>query len=122
MNYYDGAPDKIVSVLGTNYGIYIDVPEREDKVLEGCSGYCDKTIKRISIMDLSGDRCNLVDKEEYRKYLIRHELVHAFLFESGIGADTLWDIAGQEHPEHMVEWIAMQFPKLVKVFEQAGAL
>lgn len=41
---------------------------------------------------------------------------------TGISGDTLWDIDGQEHPEHMVEWIAMQFPKMVKAFQAVGAL
>lgn len=122
MGYYDGRkPDKIVSVLGTNYGIYVDVPESEDDTLKHCSGYCDKTTKRVCVVDFNKD-CNLGDKAEHQKYLLRHELVHALLFESGIGGDTVWDIDGEEHPEHMVEWVAMQFPKMIKLFREADAL
>lgn len=121
MSYYDKAPTRVVDVLGTEYKLYLDVPESEDSILQECTGYCDKTIKRISVVDKSGES-NLGDWMEYRKTVIRHELIHAFLFESGIGADCKWDIPGDEHPEHMVEWISMQFPKMLKAFQTVGAL
>lgn len=120
MNYKETKPDIIVNVLGTPYGIYMNVPDTDDTVLQTCEGYCDKTTKRIVVR--RGDDCNLGDPSEYRKYVVRHELIHAFLFESGVGGDTVWDIEGQEHPEHMVEWVGMQFPKLVKAFQEAGAI
>lgn len=120
MNYNEVKPDKVINVLGTQYGIYLDVPDSEDKLLLSCEGYCDKTTKRIVVR--RGDDCNLGDAAEYHKYVVRHELIHAFLFESGIGGDTIWDIEGQEHPEHMVEWVGMQFPKLIKAFQEAGVL
>ena len=120
--YYDNLkPDCTVDVLGTQYSIYLNVPEDEDEVLKACAGYCDKTVKRIAVV-AKDKECNLGNHTEYQKYLIRHELIHAFLFESGIGGDTVWDIDGQEHPEHMVEWIGMQFPKLLKAFQEVGVI
>lgn len=121
MNYNEVKPDLTVNVLGQSYAVYLDVPDTEDATLQTCSGYCDKTTKRICIAK-HGEDCNLGDASEYRKYVVRHELIHAFLFESGIGGDTTWDIEGQEHPEHMVEWVAMQFPKMMKAFREAGVL
>ena len=120
MEYNATKPNMIVNVLGTNYGIYLDVSEEDDATLKLCAGYCDKTTKRICVGKAVDT--NLGEYAEYRKYIIRHELVHAFLFESGIGGDTVWDIDGQEHPEHMVEWVAMQFPKLLIAFQEAGVL
>lgn len=49
-------------------------------------------------------------------------MIHAFLFESGIAGCTKWDISGEDHPEHMVEWVGMQFPKLLEAFRAAGAI
>lgn len=122
MDYYSGRkPDKVVNVLGTFYAIYEDVSSNDDATLKTCDGWCDKTTKRIAVAKVS-DKCNLGDAGEYSKYILRHELIHAFLFESGIGMDTIWDIDGQEHPEHMVEWVAMQFGKIYKAFNEAGAL
>lgn len=121
MGYYDTEhPMCTVDVLGTEYKVYLDVSDTEDSMLKECDGYCDKTSKRIAICDCIGTNLDCV--EDYKKYCLRHELVHAFMFESGIGGCVTWDIEGQEHPEHMVEWIAMQFPKMVKAFQTAGAL
>lgn len=121
MGYYDGiTPTCKVDVLGTEYSIYLDISESEDAMLEECDGYCDKTSKRIVICDCAG--ANLDRIEDYQKYCIRHELIHAFMFESGIGGCATWDVEGQEHPEHMIEWIAMQFPKMIKAFQTVGAL
>ena len=52
---------------------------------------------------------------EYKKVVIRHELIHAFLFESGL------DAASWAMNEEMVDWFALQAPKLMKAFEEAGA-
>lgn len=121
MSYFDEhEPTMRVDVLGTEYVIYTNVSPEDDPILLDCSGYCDKTMHRVVI--IKPVDTNLGDWHEYEKTCIRHELVHAFLFESGISGDTLWDIEGQEHPEHMVEWIAMQFPKMIKAFQAVGAL
>lgn len=119
--YTEHKPDAGVMVLGQEYVIYMNVPSEEDYVLESCAGYCDKTERRIVIGKLSS-ACNLANPMQYIKYILRHEIIHAFLFESGIGGDTTWDIDGEEHPEHMVEWIGMQFPKLLKAFQEVDAL
>ena len=122
MSYYDrtGATC-VVSVLGTDYRIFLDVPEAEDPILKECSGYCDKTSHRIAVC-AKGPDANLDDDLQYRKQILRHELIHAFLFESGLGGDAAWHIRGQEHPEQTVDWIAQQFPKMLKAFQQVGAL
>lgn len=122
MSYYDrtGATC-VVSVLGTDYRIFLDVPEAEDPILKECAGYCDKTSHRIAVCEKAAG-ANLDDYARYRKRVIRHELIHAFLFESGLGGDAAWHIEGQEHPEQTVDWIARQFPKMLEAFQQVGAL
>ena len=47
----------------------------------------------------------------------RHEIIHAFLFESGLAENSNW-----AQNEEMVDFFAIQFPKLLKAFEQADAL
>ena len=122
MSYYDrtGATC-VVSVLGTDYRIFLDVPEAEGPILKECSGYCDKTSHRIAVCAKEPD-ANLDDDLQYRKRILRHELIHAFLFESGLGGDAAWHVEGQEHPEQTVDWIARQFPKMLKAFQIVGAL
>ena len=122
MSYYDTTPCTcVVNVLGTEYGIWLDVPENADPLLENCSGYCDKTVKRIVIIAETKDS-ELSDWGAYRRSCMRHEIVHAFLTESGLDGNTHWDVQGEEHPEQMVEWIALQFPKLLRAFQEVGAL
>lgn len=122
MSYYDktGATCN-VSILGTDYRIFLDVPESEDEVLKCCSGYCDKTSHKIVVAEKEAD-ANLDDDVAYRKQILRHEIIHAFLFESGLGGDSVWHVEGQEHPEQTVDWFARQFTKILTAFQTVGAL
>lgn len=117
MYYKEHAPDVVVNILGTDYGIYMNVKEADDANMKTMDGYCDKTAKRIAVTKL-GEDCNLADSMVYIKTVLRHEIIHAFLFESGLDGNSVWSVEEQEHPEQVVEWMAIQIPKIVKVFEQ----
>ena len=121
MYYEETTPNHVVSVLGSDYYIYRNVPRSIDSYLEDGDGYCDKTIKRIVTVGRS-DGDDLSDWTVYEKSLLRHELIHAFLYESGLDGSTNWDNNGCDHPEQMVEWLAIQAPKIFKVFQQVDAL
>lgn len=122
MGYYqENKPTCTVDVLGTEYYIYRGVMPENDGMLENNDGYCDWTVKRIVVIGkVSGEQHANFD--ERQKLCLRHEIVHAFLFESGIDQDTTWDIDGQIHPEQMVQWIARQFPKMQEAFRKADAI
>lgn len=107
-----------VNILGTNYSVY-DRSEKEDKYLKDCDGYCDKTTKEI-VVKTEGEDCELGDFEVYRKKVLRHEIIHAFLFESGLHENFRHSEFG--HDETYVDWIAAQFPKMVQAFREVGAL
>lgn len=107
-----------IDVLGTMYTVII-ASEKEDSYLENCDGYCDKTSKKVVVKDKDDD-CELDDFDVYKKTCLRHEIIHAFLFESGLHNNFKHDQWG--HDEMMVDWIATQFPKLYKAFEDADAL
>lgn len=107
-----------IGVLGTAYDIECR-DKAEDKNLNECDGYCDKTSKRIVVCK-KDENCNLDDFEVYQKKVIRHEIIHAFLFESGLQENFKHDEWG--HDETMVDWIAVQFPKLLKAFEAAECI
>lgn len=122
MSYYtEHAPTCQVDVLGTTYGIWLDVPESADETLKECVGYCDYTAHKIALCAKNED-ANLDDYAVYNKRVLRHEIIHAFLFESGLGADAVWHVSCQEHPEQTVDWMARQFPKIMKAFQTVGAL
>lgn len=105
-----------VSILGTEYTI-----ERkkvsDDILLEEKDGYCDNTTKSIVTCILKPEFGSSVDVGPVEKRLLRHEIIHGFLYESGLDANSTWGT-----DETLVDWIALQFPKMLKAFNDVGAL
>lgn len=104
-----------INILGTEYTI-TQSNKVDDLNLENCDGYCDYSVKKIVIDTFQEAPNSVQNLEEYRKQVIRHELVHAFLNESGLNGES-WG-----RNEEIVDWIAYQFPKLLKAFEEGGAI
>lgn len=108
-----------VNILGIEYQIYFDV--NEDDMPEFCDGCMDQSVKVIKIAKFSYDRNSLKDLDEYRKKVLRHEIIHAFLYESGIWNNSSTAYAwGQS--EEITDWIAIQSPKIFQAFQEAGCL
>ncbi len=55
------------------------------------------------------------------KATLRHEIVHAFLGESGLSANSNESDAWARN-EEMVDWFALQGPKIYKAWQEAGAV
>lgn len=104
-----------ISVLGTEYTIEYR-NKIQDVLLNDCDGYCDKTSKCIVIGEKENDS-ELSDFDQYQRKVLRYEIIHAFLFESGLHES--WQ-REQGHNESYVDWIAVQYPKMKKVFAEAG--
>jgi hypothetical protein len=107
-----------IDILGTKYTVQV-LPKTEDKFLEQVDGYCDKTSKKI-VVKAKDETCELEDFEIYKKTCLRHEIIHAFLFESGLHENFKHEPWG--HDETVVDWIAVQFPKLLKAFKAVDCL
>lgn len=104
-----------VDVLGTKYNI-TESNSVKDISLNNADGYCDYSTKQIVIDTFQDSPGSLADLDKYKKQVVRHELIHAFLFESGLGAES-WGTN-----EEIVDWIAFQFPKIAEAFAKVGAL
>lgn len=108
-----------VNVLGTTYNIITDVPSSD--MPEEADGCVDVTTHTIKIAEMKSDKNSVQDMEMYRKKILRHEIIHAFFYESGI-----WSNSTSSEPwgmdEQLTDWIAIQFPKLLQAFEYAGCL
>ena len=104
-----------IDILGTEYD-YELTTEHEDTRLCGCDGYCDAYEKRIAIENGHNKNApgSIANFDSLYQKVKRHEIIHAYLFESG-----LQDYAGNEQ---LVDWIAWRFPKLLKTFEEVGAI
>lgn len=106
-----------IDILGTQYSIQFKT-DREDRFLKDCDGYTDKTTHKIVIAKKPEDN-ELGNYHIYMQKVLRHEIVHAFLFESGLHEN--WTHP-DGHDEAYVDWIAIQFPKLFKAFVMAKAI
>lgn len=110
--------EKKVDILGTEYTIK-HVEKSEDDFLKDCDGYCDETSKSIVIAKKwpEFDGGNF---EVYKKSITRHEIIHAYLFESGLAYN--FGHPNRGHDETYVDWIARQFPKLLETFKEVGCI
>lgn len=115
------------NVLGTEYKIEIRKISEDDFMKNNkFTGYCCEDEKLIVLADLSEEEyfSNMTDveKEVYRKRTLRHELIHAFLNESGLSDSASIPNCGWAKHEEMVDWIAIQFPKILKAFIEADCV
>ena len=102
-----------INVLGTEYKV-CTVSANCLPVNDGvCCIYEKKINVRLPAEMLEKETPEEAKLDRYREVL-RHEIIHAFLFESGL------DDLGSN--EELVDWIAKQFPKMTKAFEEAGCM
>lgn len=103
----------IVNVLGTEYEIRCDMEIGKDLLTTGRSGECDLYEKVINVIDSSQVKDSREDARiNSWNSTLRHELIHAFFMEAGVDKYNL--------DETLVDFIAMQFPKMKELFEEAG--
>jgi hypothetical protein len=100
-----------VNVLGTIYTVTFKTDEEDVKLLE-CDGYCDNTVNTIIINWLKWDGMNHNNMLAYIAKVIRHEVIHAFLYQSGLDCCTKNEWARNEE---MIDWMAIQINKLAQV-------
>lgn len=110
-----------VNILGTEYTI-IDKTEKEDERLKKHDGYCDSSTKTIVLLKYEDDPMNKEDMSYFRKQILRHEIIHAFLSESGLEACGNSFGGSWVLNEEMVDWIAIQAPKLFAAFSEVDAI
>lgn len=102
-----------IDILGTKYSV------KEDKSLihTQTDGICKLYDKEILLRPVEAMLCSedgWATKERRYREVARHEIVHAFFEEAGLsdyGSD-----------ERLVDWIAKQFPKMLKAMRGAGGL
>ena len=96
-----------IDILGTTYTIYESTPEH-DELLRKFNGYVTPSTKIIVL--------NKNTVPSYKKQILKHELAHAFLYESGLD-DQSW--GGNEE---IVDWIALQLEKISKAFKSVAKI
>ena len=110
-----------INVLGTEYKIEYR-SFKKDKKLETADGYTDFFFKLIVIEDDFENRNMLIEKiKKYQEKILRHEIVHAFLYESGLDCNSNKSESWADN-EEMVDWIAIQSPKIFKIYKNLNIL
>ncbi len=94
---------RIISILGELWKINYNVKIDDDDVDAQTHPY----ERVINIADDIADGADV-------KRIIRHEIIHAFMFESGLGFNFEHKPFGQD--ETMIDWFAIQYPKMKIVF------
>lgn len=116
-----------VDVLGVKYHI-IKVKSGQDEYMEKMNfgGYCDSVVKRIVLLDLKTipewEKESEYRIKEQESTTLRHELIHAFLSESGLSYNSFSAEKAWARNEEMVDWFAIQMPKLLNAFKAADCL
>lgn len=116
-----------IDILGTEYRIETHKVS-EDSYMEekDLAGYCEEENKLIVVADMSEEKyfVGMDEKaqETYRKKTLRHEIIHAFLNESGLSdSSNRFDGAWAKN-EEMVDWLAIQTPKIYKTFRKLNII
>lgn len=108
--------NRIIDVLGTKYVIIVGNRKDFDNLKE-LDGYCDLTEKTIVIDDFKDtEGLQMENVQVAQDKVLRHEVIHAFLYESGISSATDFT------EEQLVEWMAIQMPKIAVELNKLGIL
>lgn len=116
-----------VIINGTKYRI-VKKKYDEDEAFARCGidGYCNRWQKLIVYCDMSTypgwQHEPDAAVELCEKHTLRHEIVHAFLNESGLAENSLVSDDGWASNEEMVDWIASRGPLIYEAWRATGAL
>lgn len=114
---------KIVNILGEEYIIKYRTIQ-EDKKLEELAGYTDFYSKEIVIEDKNRSERSTTDTDnlkEYENKVLKHEIIHAYLYESGLDVNSSKSYAWATN-EEMIDWFAIQSSKIYKTYEELEIL
>ena len=116
-----------VNILGIPYKVtkkkYDDDPFFAEKSFDG---YCSEFTKQIVYCDMrTFPGWENEDQEAIKaceKGTLRHEIVHAFLNESGLSFSASHIHGPWSKCEELVDWIALQGPKIYRAWKAVGAV
>lgn len=116
----DWCPEKVlasntvwVDILGTRWAVVSENFGNKD--FDGLTDFTTRTIK------VRNDNVQEFDNfKELYKRTVRHEVLHAFMIESGL--DSNFNHPEYGHDETFIDWVAIQFPKILVAYSKLGVL
>ena len=106
-----------VTILGVKYKILI-IGEDDYRYSREADGWCDPTAKEILLYNYPQSTESVKDLIAYQRKVLRHEIIHAFLYESGLWHNSV-GCKSWANNEEMVDWLAIQEHKIRKAFIEA---
>ena len=111
-----------INILGTEWTINVVNGEKSKYLkygrLDGLCQYDNRIIlvDNMTRIDITAEaRVNII------KHSLRHEIVHAFLAESGLNYSAIYEGHWAEN-EEMIDWFAWQSPKIFEVYKELDIL
>lgn len=106
---------KKVNILGTEYCLKTDETDLLKNI--NADGLHKEYAKEIIIRKIDDFLCpddSVEEKEKRQNEVLRHEIIHAFFSEAGLD-----DYSANEQ---LVNWLAIQLPKIKKTCEELEAI
>jgi len=106
-----------VSILGQNYKVLVLTEDHYPKLKSAnASGLAELYSKQLILNkdNMAEDAETYDNLQGYSEKVLRHEVVHAYFHESGL--------TGYCQDEVLVDWLAVQLPKIVKSVSEASAV
>ena len=118
-----------INILGTEWEVKYQSLKENDKLDDSIGGLCDNSSKSIVVRRFEEGEYDVLNIKNYEKHCLKHEIVHAYLFECGLEENSLYTHAWAVN-EEMVDWIAHQCHKIEKthievcasLFEEHGGI
>jgi len=111
-----------IDILGSKYKVEIAPYMKYYDKFQEVGGWCDFHDKTIVALDAEDYVKSIDDIPTAKPFkaterILRHEIIHAVLYESGLDGET--DFA---RDEILIDFLAIQFPKIVGIMEKAGLI
>lgn len=101
-----------MNILGAEYQLIIDTDYCEAINADGVTERYDKKIYMRNVQDMLEKDSSLQCKQRRYDETLRHEIVHAFLFESGLDSYSC--------DETLVQWMVSKMPQVTQAFKEMG--
>ena len=117
-NRLNPQPKDVIRAWGLNFNLgsavkYISRAGHKDDIVQDLKKA--QEFIQFEIDAIEGARKDLV---AYQKKVLRHEIVHAFLYESGLWQNAYGSKCWAKN-EEMIDWMAIQIPKIQRAYKEA---
>lgn len=113
-----------ISIMGTVYDILLktdaEIAKDLNEEIGEKGGYCDPHEKAIAIAQYDTIKESIQHIGKVREESLRHEIIHAFMYESGLWYNSGSFTGSWAMNEEMIDWFAIQSPKIFDVFWKLG--